>query len=201
MMLCMSCCWILKKNVFYYSHCMCELQQSVPNTWKWCFCVLSVPLCPQIVGLNTNIDFLLNLSGHPEFEAGNVSTSFIPQHYAELFPAPKAPSGATICQAALGLILQERNHTLGFTQSSTGEETEMILFGSGQITAEKLSLCICVFQILSPHLALAVVGETTSCLTEMWHYRWEIKVSDSHTVTLLPDINYCKDWQVNTNVW
>uniref|UniRef100_A0AAX7W1Q1 Methylcrotonoyl-CoA carboxylase subunit alpha, mitochondrial n=1 Tax=Astatotilapia calliptera TaxID=8154 RepID=A0AAX7W1Q1_ASTCA len=44
------------------------------------------------LGLNTNIDFLLNLS---------------------------APSGATICQAALGLILQERNHTLGFTQSST----------------------------------------------------------------------------------
>uniref|UniRef100_A0A668TJJ4 Methylcrotonoyl-CoA carboxylase subunit alpha, mitochondrial n=1 Tax=Oreochromis aureus TaxID=47969 RepID=A0A668TJJ4_OREAU len=73
----------------------------------------------NIVGLNTNIDFLLNLSGHPEFEAGNVSTSFIPQHYADLFPTPKAPSGATICQAALGLILQERNHTLGFTQSST----------------------------------------------------------------------------------
>uniref|UniRef100_A0A3P8RCR7 Methylcrotonoyl-CoA carboxylase subunit alpha, mitochondrial n=1 Tax=Astatotilapia calliptera TaxID=8154 RepID=A0A3P8RCR7_ASTCA len=71
----------------------------------------------NIVGLNTNIDFLLNLSGHPEFEAGNVSTSFIPQHYAELFPTPKAPSGATICQAALGLILQERNHTLGFTQN------------------------------------------------------------------------------------
>uniref|UniRef100_A0A669ED00 Methylcrotonoyl-CoA carboxylase subunit alpha, mitochondrial n=1 Tax=Oreochromis niloticus TaxID=8128 RepID=A0A669ED00_ORENI len=72
-----------------------------------------------VLGLNTNIDFLLNLSGHPEFEAGNVSTSFIPQHYADLFPTPKAPSGATICQAALGLILQERNHTLGFTQSST----------------------------------------------------------------------------------
>uniref|UniRef100_A0A668TJN7 Methylcrotonoyl-CoA carboxylase subunit alpha, mitochondrial n=1 Tax=Oreochromis aureus TaxID=47969 RepID=A0A668TJN7_OREAU len=71
----------------------------------------------NIVGLNTNIDFLLNLSGHPEFEAGNVSTSFIPQHYADLFPTPKAPSGATICQAALGLILQERNHTLGFTQN------------------------------------------------------------------------------------
>uniref|UniRef100_A0A3Q0SZ29 Methylcrotonoyl-CoA carboxylase subunit alpha, mitochondrial n=1 Tax=Amphilophus citrinellus TaxID=61819 RepID=A0A3Q0SZ29_AMPCI len=73
----------------------------------------------NIVGLNTNIDFLLSLSGHPEFEAGNVSTSFIPQHYADLFPTPKAPSGATICQAALGLVLQERIHTRGFTQSST----------------------------------------------------------------------------------
>lgn len=144
MMLCMSCCWFFifflflmstGFNFFFHIATVCA---SFKN-WKWCFCVLSVLLCPQIVGLNTNIDFLLNLSGHPEFEAGNVSTSFIPQHYAELFPTPKAPSGATICQAALGLILQERNHTLGFTQSSTGEETEMILFGSGQITAENLS--------------------------------------------------------------
>uniref|UniRef100_A0A4W6F9U0 Methylcrotonoyl-CoA carboxylase subunit alpha, mitochondrial n=1 Tax=Lates calcarifer TaxID=8187 RepID=A0A4W6F9U0_LATCA len=59
------------------------------------------------------------LSGHPEFEAGNVSTSFIPQHYADLFPTPRAPSGATICQAALGLVLQERKHTQEFTQAST----------------------------------------------------------------------------------
>uniref|UniRef100_A0A673CQX8 Methylcrotonoyl-CoA carboxylase 1 (alpha) n=1 Tax=Sphaeramia orbicularis TaxID=375764 RepID=A0A673CQX8_9TELE len=75
----------------------------------------------NIVGLNTNIDFLLSLSGHPEFEAGNVSTSFIPQHYAELFPAPRAPSGDTICQAALGLVLQERKHTQEFTHTSNGE--------------------------------------------------------------------------------
>uniref|UniRef100_A0AAQ4QUI8 Methylcrotonyl-CoA carboxylase subunit n=1 Tax=Gasterosteus aculeatus aculeatus TaxID=481459 RepID=A0AAQ4QUI8_GASAC len=72
----------------------------------------------NIVGLNTNIDFLLSLSGHPEFEAGNVTTSFIPQHYADLFPAPMTPSGETICQAALGLLLQEQEHTQGFTQTS-----------------------------------------------------------------------------------
>lgn len=72
----------------------------------------------NIVGLNTNIDFLLSLSSHPEFEAGNVSTSFIPQHYAELFPAPSAPSGATLCQAALGLVLRERSGTHSFTQTS-----------------------------------------------------------------------------------
>ncbi|KAJ0032794.1 hypothetical protein NQD34_002875 [Periophthalmus magnuspinnatus] len=72
----------------------------------------------NIVGLNTNIDFLLSLSSHPEFEAGNVSTSFIPQHYADLFPAPRAPSGATLCQAALGLVLQEQSSTHRFTQQS-----------------------------------------------------------------------------------
>ncbi|TNN53077.1 Methylcrotonoyl-CoA carboxylase subunit alpha, mitochondrial [Liparis tanakae] len=73
----------------------------------------------SIVGLNTNIDFLLSLSSHPEFEAGNVTTSFIPQHYADLFPAPVTPSGETVCQAALGLLLQERKHTRAFTQNST----------------------------------------------------------------------------------
>nr|XP_061832320.1 methylcrotonoyl-CoA carboxylase subunit alpha, mitochondrial-like isoform X1 [Nerophis lumbriciformis] len=73
----------------------------------------------NIVGLCTNIDFLLSLSGHPEFEAGNVTTSFIPQHYADLFPAPRSPSGATVCQAALGLLLEERRHTQNFTQTST----------------------------------------------------------------------------------
>ncbi|KAJ7992868.1 hypothetical protein DPEC_G00266520 [Dallia pectoralis] len=72
----------------------------------------------NIVGLNTNIDFLLNLSGHPEFEAGNVTTSFIPQHYEALFPKPSPPSRATLCQAALGLLLQERAGTQVFRDQS-----------------------------------------------------------------------------------
>nr|XP_061791052.1 methylcrotonoyl-CoA carboxylase subunit alpha, mitochondrial-like [Nerophis lumbriciformis] len=72
----------------------------------------------NIVGLSTNIDFLLNLSGHPQFEEGNVSTSFIPQHYTDLFPTPEAPSGMSVCQATLGLLLQERKHTKAFTGSS-----------------------------------------------------------------------------------
>lgn len=94
-----------------------------------CFNILCLLFVPQIVGLNTNIDFLLSLSGHPEFEAGNVTTSFIPQHYADLFPAPRAPSGETICQAALGLVLQERKHTQEFTQTSTGEGITFSLLG------------------------------------------------------------------------
>lgn len=77
--------------------------------------------CLQIVGLNTNINFLLSLSGHPEFETGNVSTSFILQHRADLFPAVTAPAGETLCQAALSLVLQERQRTQEFTQNSTGE--------------------------------------------------------------------------------
>lgn len=72
----------------------------------------------NIVGLNTNIEFLLSLSGHPEFEAGNVHTSFIPQHYDQLFPAPTAPSKEVLCQAALGLLLKEKRHTQEFSAMS-----------------------------------------------------------------------------------
>uniref|UniRef100_A0A674MJG3 Methylcrotonyl-CoA carboxylase subunit n=1 Tax=Takifugu rubripes TaxID=31033 RepID=A0A674MJG3_TAKRU len=63
----------------------------------------------NIVGLNTNINFLLSLSGHPEFEAGNVTTSFIPQHHADLFPAAKAAAGEAVCQAALIAVFGSSN--------------------------------------------------------------------------------------------
>ncbi|XP_018612813.1 methylcrotonoyl-CoA carboxylase subunit alpha, mitochondrial [Scleropages formosus] len=72
----------------------------------------------NIVGLSTNIDFLLHLSSHPEFKAGNVHTSFIAQHHAQLFPAPQAPSHQVVCQAALGLLLREQAHTQHFSAQS-----------------------------------------------------------------------------------
>ncbi|XP_067949325.1 methylcrotonoyl-CoA carboxylase subunit alpha, mitochondrial-like isoform X2 [Watersipora subatra] len=40
----------------------------------------------QIIGLNTNINFMLSLAKHPEFQLGNVHTSFISQHNDSLFP-------------------------------------------------------------------------------------------------------------------
>ncbi|XP_036782591.2 methylcrotonoyl-CoA carboxylase subunit alpha, mitochondrial isoform X2 [Manis pentadactyla] len=65
----------------------------------------------NIVGLHTNIDFLLSLAGHPEFEAGNVHTDFIPQHRRELLPSRRAAAKEFLCQAALGLILREKTMT------------------------------------------------------------------------------------------
>lgn len=76
----------------------------------------------QIVGLSTNIDFLLSLSGHPQFEAGNVHTNFIPQHHDELFPAKKATPHEVMCQAALGLILKEKMLTDAFRDRSDGKD-------------------------------------------------------------------------------
>ncbi|MPC14388.1 Methylcrotonoyl-CoA carboxylase subunit alpha, mitochondrial [Portunus trituberculatus] len=61
---------------------------------------------PAIVGLNTNVDFLLTLATHPSFQAGDVSTDFIPDHYDELFP-PLAASKKLLCQAALAQVLEE----------------------------------------------------------------------------------------------
>uniref|UniRef100_A0A8C1ZPQ5 Methylcrotonoyl-CoA carboxylase subunit alpha, mitochondrial n=1 Tax=Cyprinus carpio TaxID=7962 RepID=A0A8C1ZPQ5_CYPCA len=80
----------------------------------------------NIVGLNTNIDFLLSLSGHAEFEAGNVHTSFIPQHYDQLFPAAQRPSGALLCQAALGLLLREKQHTEIYRTQTSGENASFV---------------------------------------------------------------------------
>lgn len=152
------------------------------------------PLCLQIVGLNTNIEFLLSLSGHPEFEAGNVTTSFIPQHYADLFPAPRAPSGETICQAALGLVLQERKHTQDFTQTSTGEGTTCVSANTVYRTFDLwqrwytkrtwcVFVCVCGFQTPSLHLAPAAAGEATFSSTETWRCRWATKVSNRPSVS------------------
>ncbi|KAM4695170.1 methylcrotonoyl-CoA carboxylase subunit alpha, mitochondrial [Discoglossus pictus] len=69
----------------------------------------------NIVGLSTNINFLLSLSGHPAFEAGHVHTNFIPQHYNELFPPKKETSKELLCQAVLGLILKEKVLTEEFS--------------------------------------------------------------------------------------
>ncbi|XP_069161726.1 methylcrotonoyl-CoA carboxylase subunit alpha, mitochondrial [Procambarus clarkii] len=60
----------------------------------------------NIVGLNTNVNFLMSLASHPSFVAGDVSTDFIPDHYNELFP-DKKPSQQLFCQTALALILEE----------------------------------------------------------------------------------------------
>ncbi|KAF9415225.1 hypothetical protein HW555_007101 [Spodoptera exigua] len=40
----------------------------------------------QVAGLETNVNFLLRLSGASAFVSGDVHTAFIPQHEAELFP-------------------------------------------------------------------------------------------------------------------
>ncbi|XP_026726113.1 methylcrotonoyl-CoA carboxylase subunit alpha, mitochondrial [Trichoplusia ni] len=60
----------------------------------------------QVAGLETNVNFLLRLSGASAFVSGDVHTAFIPQHEAELFPASdNTLSQPRAVQAALGHLL------------------------------------------------------------------------------------------------
>lgn len=60
----------------------------------------------NIDGLATNVDFLMNLAKHPEFQAGNVDTEFITRHYDSLFPKNDVAK-TDLCAAAVSLLLAE----------------------------------------------------------------------------------------------
>nr|CAG4649155.1 EOG090X02EP [Scapholeberis mucronata] len=60
----------------------------------------------NIIGLNTNVDFLMQLSSHPKFVEGDVHTDFIAQHHSELFPVERI-SDTLVSQAVLASILNE----------------------------------------------------------------------------------------------
>uniref|UniRef100_A0A2L2Y6H5 Methylcrotonoyl-CoA carboxylase subunit alpha, mitochondrial n=1 Tax=Parasteatoda tepidariorum TaxID=114398 RepID=A0A2L2Y6H5_PARTP len=57
----------------------------------------------NIVGVKTNVKFLMQLAVHKEFLLGNVHTDFIPQHEKEIF-ATKLPSPQDICAAVCHAI-------------------------------------------------------------------------------------------------
>lgn len=56
--------------------------------------------------METNINFLIDLASHPEFQAANVHTGFIDQHFDTLFPAIKIKDD-NLCKAALSMIFNE----------------------------------------------------------------------------------------------
>lgn len=61
----------------------------------------------QITGLETNVNFLLDLARHPSFRAADVHTGFIDQHMATLFP-PLHVSDTVLCQSAVSVLLHEQ---------------------------------------------------------------------------------------------
>lgn len=69
----------------------------------------------------------MDLAGHPEFEAGNVHTDFIPQHYDQLFP-DRGLSDKTICQAAISLMLIEQEKTHQHACSTLGTDKKKTLY-------------------------------------------------------------------------
>lgn len=65
----------------------------------------------QITGLETNVNFLIDLARHEFFRKGDVHTGFIQQHFDSLFPA-KPISNEVLAQAAIGMIINENNAAL-----------------------------------------------------------------------------------------
>ncbi|KAF0411575.1 carbamoyl-phosphate synthase L chain, ATP binding domain-containing protein [Gigaspora margarita] len=61
----------------------------------------------EIVGLNTNIEFLKRVFSHPAFIQGEIETGFIKKYETELFAPNPEVSSYVIAQAALSLILKE----------------------------------------------------------------------------------------------
>lgn len=66
----------------------------------------------QIAGLQTNINFLIDLAKHKHFQSADVHTGFIDQHMATLFPKKIVPP-SKVAQMALAYILNDRVQSSG----------------------------------------------------------------------------------------
>ena len=73
----------------------------------------------QIVGLGTNIRFLDDLAGHPEFQLGHVHTGFIAQHRDGLF-VKRELSSELLCPGALAFTLLDAQSLAKRFDSSRG---------------------------------------------------------------------------------
>jgi len=62
----------------------------------------------EIVGPDTNINFLRRLASNIHFTAGDVHTDFIPQHHDLLFPCKTSPSPTQSCLLALTYLLMDK---------------------------------------------------------------------------------------------
>ncbi|KAI9348742.1 carbamoyl-phosphate synthase L chain, ATP binding domain-containing protein [Zopfochytrium polystomum] len=58
----------------------------------------------EVVGLNTNIDFLKRLASHKSFISGDVDTGFIKRFEADLFPPVPVAPPVVLAQAALSVV-------------------------------------------------------------------------------------------------
>eukprot|EP00042_Codosiga_hollandica_P056849 m.828569 g.828569 ORF g.828569 m.828569 type:complete len:701 (+) comp59439_c0_seq2:18-2120(+) len=74
----------------------------------------------NICGLHTNIDFLRDLATHPKFQDGLVSTKFIEENHAALFPV-RHPLKNTraVAQAVLSILIREQETKQNYPNKTT----------------------------------------------------------------------------------
>ncbi|KAL2731083.1 hypothetical protein V1478_005496 [Vespula squamosa] len=65
----------------------------------------------NVIGLDTNIEFIKDLCLHPDFQNGKIHTGFIAENSKELFPDLRIPNEILI-QGAVALILYEEMNAL-----------------------------------------------------------------------------------------
>uniref|UniRef100_A0A336K5K3 CSON001039 protein n=1 Tax=Culicoides sonorensis TaxID=179676 RepID=A0A336K5K3_CULSO len=71
----------------------------------------------HITGLDTNINFLIDLARHPSFQSADVHTGFIDQHFNTLFP-PEVVEDRNVTQAVMALLLNETYATSRHSESN-----------------------------------------------------------------------------------
>uniref|UniRef100_A0A1B6IT26 Lipoyl-binding domain-containing protein n=2 Tax=Homalodisca liturata TaxID=320908 RepID=A0A1B6IT26_9HEMI len=71
----------------------------------------------QVVGLDTNLKFLMRLSQHPQFVEGRVHTGFIEEHTEMLLGEQAVPQSA-IVQAVVGIVLHDESIALNAARTS-----------------------------------------------------------------------------------
>lgn len=61
----------------------------------------------KISGLDTNVNFLIDLARHPSFQAADVHTGFIDQHFDSLFP-PQVANETALAHAVAAIVTKEK---------------------------------------------------------------------------------------------
>ena len=120
--------------ILFIMHCTNALVILLGAQISW---VKSHSCFTQIVGLNTNIRFLDTLAGHEAFQSGDVHTGFIGQHHDDLF-RPRLLSDVTLCQAAMALVLTERDEMLRAAAASNGACDWPVAYG-GEAAASNIN--------------------------------------------------------------
>jgi 3-methylcrotonyl-CoA carboxylase alpha subunit len=72
----------------------------------------------EIVGLTSNLAFLLALATHPAFAAAELDTGFIGRHLKALIPPSQPAPERALALAALALMLQQQNQAVSAAQQS-----------------------------------------------------------------------------------
>ncbi|CAL1539238.1 unnamed protein product [Lymnaea stagnalis] len=127
----------------------------------------------HIVGLNTNIRFLMALASHPSFQAGDVSTNFIPQYHTELFPS-RSLSTSALAHAALAMAASHRAKVVRDAAETKDSFSPFALSFGLRLNSS------------SVFLIKLVDGETehTISLSESSKGDWLVKVDSNHQLAV-----------------